>query len=127
MDCGASITCPPRPLDRVRAVILAGDHGVSADGVSACPPEVTAVMVRAFVAGVAGANVLARQHGVALRVLELGVDDDLEEVPAEVSAYHIGSSRPIDQADALTADDCRERYAPARRLPMWRSRPAPIC
>jgi nicotinate-nucleotide--dimethylbenzimidazole phosphoribosyltransferase len=101
-------TCPPRPLDRVRAVILAGDHGVSADGVSAYPPEVTAVMVRAFVAGVAGANILARQHGVALRVLELGVEDDLEEVPAEVSAYHIGSSRPIDQADALTAEDCRE-------------------
>jgi nicotinate-nucleotide--dimethylbenzimidazole phosphoribosyltransferase len=65
-------------------VILAGDHGVSADGVSAYPREVTAVMVRAFVAGVAGANVLARQHGVALRVLELGVDDDLEDVPAEV-------------------------------------------
>ena len=101
-------TCPPRPLDRVRAVILAGDHGVSADGVSAYPREVTAVMVRAFVAGVAGANCLARQHGVALRVLELGVDDDLEDLPAEVSAYHIGSSRPINQADALTADDCRE-------------------
>jgi nicotinate-nucleotide--dimethylbenzimidazole phosphoribosyltransferase len=101
-------TCPPRPLDRVRAVILAGDHGVSADGVSAYPREVTAVMVRAFVAGVAGANCLARQHGVALRVLELGVDDDLEDLPAEVSAYHIGSSRPIDQADALTAGDCRE-------------------
>jgi nicotinate-nucleotide--dimethylbenzimidazole phosphoribosyltransferase len=101
-------TCPPRPLDRVRAVILAGDHGVAADGVSAYPPEVTAVMVRAIVAGVAGANILARQHGVALRVLELGVDDDLEDVPAEVSAYHIGSSRPIDRDDALTADDCRE-------------------
>ena len=65
-------------------------------------------MVRAFVAGVAGANCLARQHGVALRVLDLGVDDDLEDVPAEVSAYHLGPSQPIDQADALTADDCRE-------------------
>jgi nicotinate-nucleotide--dimethylbenzimidazole phosphoribosyltransferase len=101
-------TCPPRPLDRVRAVILAGDHGVSGNSVSAYSREVTAVMVRAFVAGVAGANCLARQHGVALRVLELGVDDDLEDVPAEVSAYHIGSSRPIDQADALTAEDCRD-------------------
>jgi nicotinate-nucleotide--dimethylbenzimidazole phosphoribosyltransferase len=49
-------TCPPRPLDRVRAVILAGDHGVSHDGVSAYPREVTPVMVQAFVAGVAGAN-----------------------------------------------------------------------
>jgi nicotinate-nucleotide--dimethylbenzimidazole phosphoribosyltransferase len=44
---------------------------------------------------------------VPLRVLDLGVDDDLEDVPAEVSAYHLGSSQPIDQADALTADDCR--------------------
>ncbi len=100
--------CPPRPLDRVRAVILAGDHGVSLDGVSAYPREVTPVMVRAFAAGVAGANCLARQHGVALRVLDLGVDDDLEDVPAEVSAYHLGPSQPIDQADALTADDCRQ-------------------
>jgi nicotinate-nucleotide--dimethylbenzimidazole phosphoribosyltransferase len=100
--------CPPRLLDRVRAVILAGDHGVSHDGVSAYPREVTPVMVRAFAAGVAGANCLARQHGVALRVLDLGVDDDLEDLPAEVSVYHLGPSQPIDKADALTADDCRQ-------------------
>jgi nicotinate-nucleotide--dimethylbenzimidazole phosphoribosyltransferase len=101
-------TCPPRPLDRVRAVILAGDHGVSHDGVSAYPRDVTSAMVRAFVAGVAGANCLARQHDVALRVLDLGVDDDLEDVPAELSVYHLGPSQPIDKADALTADDCRQ-------------------
>jgi nicotinate-nucleotide--dimethylbenzimidazole phosphoribosyltransferase len=101
-------TCPPRPLDRVRAVIFAGDHGVSRDGVSAYPPEVTPAMVRAFVAGSAGANCLARQHDVALRVLDLGVDDDLDDLPAEVSAYHLGPSEPIDKADALTAADCRQ-------------------
>jgi nicotinate-nucleotide--dimethylbenzimidazole phosphoribosyltransferase len=95
-------------LDRVRAVILAGDHGVSHDGVSAYPRDVTPAMVRAFVAGVAGANCLARQHDVALRVLDLGVDDDLEDVPAEISVYHLGPSQPIDKADALTADDCRQ-------------------
>jgi nicotinate-nucleotide--dimethylbenzimidazole phosphoribosyltransferase len=65
-------------------------------------------MVRAFVAGVAGANCLARQHDVALRVLDLGVDDDLDGVPAEVSAYHLGPSQPINKADALTAADCRQ-------------------
>ena len=74
-------------------MILAGDHGVSHDGVSAYPREVTPVMVRAFVAGVAGANCLARQHDVTLRVLDLGVDDDLEDVPAEVSAYQVLPSR----------------------------------
>jgi nicotinate-nucleotide--dimethylbenzimidazole phosphoribosyltransferase len=99
--------CPPRPLNRVRAVILAGDHGVSYDRVSAYPRAVTAVMVRAFCAGRAAANSLARQHGVSLRVLDLGVDDDLADLPVEVSAYHVGPSDPIDRADALSAADCR--------------------
>src|SRR5215212_1371764 len=79
--------CPPRPLERVRAVVLAGDHGISHFGVSAYPRQVTAAMVRVFVAGKASASVLARQHGVALRVLDVGVDDDLDEIPPEVSAY----------------------------------------
>ena len=77
--------CPPRPVDRIRAVILAGDHGVSQEGVSAYPREVTAAMVRAFAAGRAAANCLARQHEVSLRVLDLGVDDDLADLPAEIS------------------------------------------
>ena len=88
-------------------MILAGDHGVSHDRVSAYPRAVTAVMVRAFCAGRAGANSLARQHGVALRVLDLGVDDDLDDLPAEVSAYHVGPSQSIDRADALSSTDCR--------------------
>jgi nicotinate-nucleotide--dimethylbenzimidazole phosphoribosyltransferase len=87
-------------------VILAGDHGVSHDQVSAYPRAVTAAMVRAFNAGLAGANSLARQHGVALRVLDLGVDDDLDDLPVEVSTYHVGPSKPIDRADALSAGDC---------------------
>jgi nicotinate-nucleotide--dimethylbenzimidazole phosphoribosyltransferase len=99
-------TCPPRPLDRVRAVILAGDHGVSHSGVSAYPRELTAAMVRAFVSGVAAASSLARQHEVALRVLDLGVDDDLADLPPEVSAYHVGSSEPLHLRDALSPEDC---------------------
>lgn len=106
--------CPPRPLDRVRAVILAGDHGVSHSGVSAYPREVTAAMVRAFAAGVAGASCLARQHGVALRVLDLGVDDELADLPAEVSAYHLGPSAPLHEQDALTAEECTQALAVGR-------------
>jgi nicotinate-nucleotide--dimethylbenzimidazole phosphoribosyltransferase len=101
--------CPPRPLERVRAVVFAGDHGISHFGVSAYPRTVTAAMVRAFVAGGAGASVLARQHGVALRVLDIGVDDDLDDVPPEVCAYHVRrSSGMIDTEDALSADEVDE-------------------
>lgn len=109
-------TCPPRPLDRVRAVVLAGDHGVAADGVSAYPPAVTAAMVRAFVAGVAGASVLARQHGVALRVLDVAVDDDLDDLP-QVTAHKLGrSSGAIHRADALGLDDTRRALAEGEQI-----------
>ena len=95
--------CPPQPPTAVRAVVLAGDHGVSADGVSAYPREVTAAMVRAFVAGGAGANVLARQHGVPLRVLDLGVDADLDDLGPEVGRHKVRRScGAIDREDALT-------------------------
>lgn len=96
--------CPAEPPSRVRAVILAGDHGVSLDGVSAYPREVTAAMVRAFVGGVAAASVLARQHDVTLRVLDLGVEADLSDLPGVTLHKVRRSSGAIDSKDALTPE-----------------------
>ena len=99
---------PPPELRNVRLVIFAGDHGVAQHGVSAYPPAITAAMVRTFLAGKAGVTALARAHDVAVRVLDLGVDDDLAGVPAEVTAFKVGrGSRPIHLEDALTAEECR--------------------
>ncbi len=106
--------CPAPPPARVRAVVLAGDHGVTAggSGVSAYPREVTAVMVGAFLAGVAGVSVLARQHDVSVRVLDLGVDADLTALPAAVGAYKIRrSSGAIDREDALTPEETERALA----------------
>ncbi len=104
--------CPPRPLDRVRLTVLAGDHGVSHAGVSAYPREVTAAMVTAMVQGVSGANVLARQHGVAMQVLDVGVDADLAHLPAAVGRHHLRrSSGSIDLEDALSPDEVRVALA----------------
>jgi nicotinate-nucleotide--dimethylbenzimidazole phosphoribosyltransferase len=102
--------CPPRPVENVRAVVFAGDHGVSRHGVSAYPREVTAAMVTAFLSGGAGVAVLARQHGAHLRVLDIGVDSDLPGLPdgvrAEVTRYKIRrSSGAIHLEDALTSQE----------------------
>jgi nicotinate-nucleotide--dimethylbenzimidazole phosphoribosyltransferase len=98
--------CPPRPLERIRLVVLAGDHGVARYGVSAYPVEVTAAMLQAFVAGGAGATVLARQHGVAVRVLDIAVDTDSTDLPADVVAHKLRrSSGPIHLGDALTVGE----------------------
>ncbi len=99
---------PPAPPSAVRAVVFAGDHGVSAHGVSAYPSAVTPAMVRTFLAGTAGVCVLARQHDVHLRVLDLGVDDDLADVPAEVRQHKIRrGSGAIHLEDALTSQETR--------------------
>ncbi len=108
---------PPRPVDDVRAVVLAGDHGVTASGVSAFPSAVTPAMVRTFAAGRAGASVLAAQHGVSLRVLDLGVDDDLADLPDAVRAHKVRrGSGSIDVEDALTADETARALAAGRTI-----------
>src|SRR3990172_73734 len=75
----AGITGNPRPVIRHRAIItMAADHGVVAEGVSAYPAEVTPQMVYNFVRGGAAINVLARQAGARVVVVDIGVATDLE-------------------------------------------------
>src|SRR5438094_6171 len=64
----------PPPIPRPAAVaVFAGDHGVLAQGVTPWPQEVTAQMVANFVAGGAAINVLARQMGASVTVVDVGV------------------------------------------------------
>ena len=103
---------PPRPLTDVRLVVFAGDHGVAAHGVSAYPPAVTEAMVRTIVAGRAGVSALAREHGVAVTVLDVAVDADLADLPAEVTARKVRrGSGAIHLTDALTREEAQRSLA----------------
>ncbi len=60
---------------------LASDHGVTEEGVSAYPREVTAQMVYNFLSGGAGINVLAKHIGARVVIVDIGVAADLESHP----------------------------------------------
>lgn len=60
-------------LRQPQMLLFAADHGLAAHGVSAYPAEVTGQMVQNFLAGGAAINVLARQHGLALTIVDAGI------------------------------------------------------
>ncbi|MCF6265292.1 MAG: nicotinate-nucleotide--dimethylbenzimidazole phosphoribosyltransferase [Desulfuromusa sp.] len=70
-------------VERKTIVVMAGDHGITDAGISLFPKEVTVEMVRGFVNGVAGINVLARQAGADVKVVDMGIAGDLSILAAE--------------------------------------------
>jgi len=71
--CEIAGTDPPPIPEPVVVAVFAGDHGVLARGVSPWPQEITAAMVRTFAMGGAAVNVLARQIGAEVVVVDVGV------------------------------------------------------
>jgi nicotinate-nucleotide--dimethylbenzimidazole phosphoribosyltransferase len=66
-------------------LLFAGDHGITQEGVSPYPQEVTAQMVLNFVRGGAAINVFAKQHNIALQVIDVGVNYDF---PPDLPIVH---------------------------------------
>lgn len=67
------------PLQKA-VYVFAADHGITAEGVSAYPREVTRQMVLNFLAQGAAINVLAKLHRVEINVVDVGVDADFDEM-----------------------------------------------
>jgi nicotinate-nucleotide--dimethylbenzimidazole phosphoribosyltransferase len=87
----ASIYGTAHPTLPAKAVIvMAADHGVAEEGVSAYPQEVTVQMVRNFATGGAAINVLARQQDARMIVVDMGVKAALEPL-AEVRTHRLGA------------------------------------
>ncbi len=79
----AGITGEEKPrIEKKHVVVMCGDHGVVEAGVSAFPQEVTALMMHNFARGGAAINVLARQAGAEVVVVDVG--SKAKEIPAAV-------------------------------------------
>ncbi|MGD0584791.1 MAG: nicotinate-nucleotide--dimethylbenzimidazole phosphoribosyltransferase [Oryzomonas sp.] len=90
--------------DTAKKVIFtfAGDHGVTDEGVSAFPKEVTPQMVLNMLAGGAGVNVLARHAGVEVRVVDVGVDYDFNGAEGLIRRKVARGTRNLAKGPAMT-------------------------
>lgn len=103
-------TLTPRLCNPV-ILVFAGDHGIVAAGVSPYPQAVTQQMVLNFLAGGAGINVFAEQNGIAIRVVDAGVNHVFAPHPALVDAKVGMGTHNFLEAPAMTVTQCEQAIA----------------
>ncbi len=87
---------------------FAADHGVTTEGISAYPREVTPQMVLNFLRGGAGVNVLARHVGVEVRVVDIGVAYDFGSVPELIGAKVMPGTNNLLSEPAMSREQAEQ-------------------
>lgn len=101
----AGITHEVTPeIGRRVSILFAADHGVTEEGISAYPQEVTLQMVQNFVQGGAGINVLAQQAGALILLLDIGMAADLPLTGVRQEKIKYGTDNIV-EGPAMTRDE----------------------
>jgi nicotinate-nucleotide--dimethylbenzimidazole phosphoribosyltransferase len=104
----AGITGNPLPkIGQKTIIVMAGDHGVVNEGVSAYPQEVTPQMVYNFLSGGACINVLARHVGARVRVVDMGVATELEPHPELVNRKIALGTNNMAEGPAMSREEAQ--------------------
>ncbi len=93
-------------LGKALSVIFAGDHGITEEGVSSHPPEVTAAMVHNFIAGGATISAFTRIAGAGLKVVDAGVKFPVTPGPGFTNARIAAGTKNAAVEPAMTRAQC---------------------
>lgn len=94
-------------LSNPTIIVYAADHGITEEGVSPYPKEVTMQMVMNFLNGGAAINVFCRQNNINLMVADAGVDYDFVPSVPLIHAKVKKGTRNITKQPAMTLDECQ--------------------
>ncbi|MHB8191000.1 MAG: nicotinate-nucleotide--dimethylbenzimidazole phosphoribosyltransferase [Ferrimicrobium sp.] len=114
--CGIFRSCPPPEIVRPLVLVAAGDHGVVAESVTPWPQEVTAQMVANFLGGGAAINVLAREVGAQVKVVDAGVASDLDDAVGLIMASHGRGTANIAREAAMLLATAADTIVDGRRV-----------
>ncbi|MHB8138463.1 MAG: nicotinate-nucleotide--dimethylbenzimidazole phosphoribosyltransferase [Smithellaceae bacterium] len=109
----AGMKADPHPrVDRKAVIVMAADHGVALEGVSAFPAEVTGQMVMNFLSGGAAINVLARQAGAGINIVDIGVASDFDpSLPGLLHRKVARGTRNMARESAMTRAEAEQALA----------------
>ena len=110
--CAIQKTLEPK-VDTKSILVMAGDHGIVDEGVSAFPQAVTGEMIKTFLAGGAGISALSRQVGAEVYVVDMGIIPDLDpETLPDSDRFRIRKVAPgtknMARGPAMTADQAEK-------------------
>lgn len=100
--------CPQ--INNPKMIVFAADHGIADSGVSIAPSEVTAQMVRNFMAGGAAINVFTRQVGLELEVIDCGVLQPFESDSGVIDQRLGAGTGPIHKRAAMTLGAVKQGF-----------------
>ena len=105
----AGMKADPFPsVERKAVIVMAADHGVTLESVSAYPMEVTRQMVLNFLRGGAAINVLARQANARVTVVDIGVASDFESLPGLLQRKVMCGTRNLAQGPAMRREEAEQ-------------------
>ncbi|CAM2068594.1 nicotinate-nucleotide--dimethylbenzimidazole phosphoribosyltransferase [Sulfidibacter corallicola] len=97
-------------------LVFAGDHGITAEGVSSYPSAVTRQMVLNFISGGAAINVFARLHGIDLKIVDAGIAGDVPSHPNLIDRKIAMGTANFLVAPAMTLEQCETALATGEHL-----------
>ncbi len=97
-------------------LVFAGDHGITDEGVSAYPQEVTWQMVNNFVTGGAAINVFTKQHGINLNIIDAGVNHIFDKSAPIIDAKVAMGTRNFYKEPAMTSQQCDDALARGAKI-----------
>ncbi len=108
-------TVPPI-VGRKKIFIFAGDHGVTAEGVSAVPSSVTQVMAKTMLDGTAAITVLCRQANIETQVVDIGMAAALPDHPRLIQANIKRGTDNMARGPAMSRDEAARAILTGARL-----------
>src|SRR5690554_829120 len=104
-------------------LVFAADHGLADEKISPYPKDVTWQMAMNFVAGGAAISVFCRQNGIALKVIDAGVDYDFPVDSPIVPSKIARGSRNMRKEPAMTTASAKKHWLPVAPLCVPKQKP----